>query len=321
MAAPAPGSPEEFRNNLTEGARGDWVPSPATRIGAQGGKEVRKFYADIHRTKKYGDGFRITYTTDGITFRHVDDFTDIPVNAGDKLFVDVLPIQHTDGAIELIRRGVEVYYLRRLTLFRKKREELKLPKTARGDIKVLMSLEERWFRRVSEDFLVMRRLICTHRTMMKVRLQLINKTKALSERESGILQPAIKAVEEQMEKLAREIAEEAGRRYPAYGKLVEELGILGKNNSMEALAELMPYLDFPKGFLKLCNLLGLFKPVGGRKKIYHGHLRRALQRLTASVNNVPPFQLTARMQKQTLHKIWMRCRQETLVRLAIPAQG
>jgi hypothetical protein len=32
-----------------------------------------------------------------------------------------LPVQHTDGAIELLRRGVEVYYLRRLTLLKKVR--------------------------------------------------------------------------------------------------------------------------------------------------------------------------------------------------------
>jgi hypothetical protein len=30
--------------------------------------------------------------------------------------MDTILPQHTDGAIELLRRGVEVYYLRRLTL-------------------------------------------------------------------------------------------------------------------------------------------------------------------------------------------------------------
>jgi hypothetical protein len=28
-----------------------------------------KFYADVHRTKRNGEGFRITYSTDGITFK------------------------------------------------------------------------------------------------------------------------------------------------------------------------------------------------------------------------------------------------------------
>jgi hypothetical protein len=53
--------------------------------------------------------------------------------------MDTIPPQHTDGAIELLRRGVEVYYLRRLTLLRKMCGELRLPKSARGDIKALMN--------------------------------------------------------------------------------------------------------------------------------------------------------------------------------------
>jgi hypothetical protein len=64
-----------------------------------------KFYADVHKTKRNGEGFRITYTTDGITFKHIDSFSEIPAGPGDKLFMDTLPPQHTDGAIELLRRG------------------------------------------------------------------------------------------------------------------------------------------------------------------------------------------------------------------------
>jgi len=64
--------------------------------------------------------------------------------------MDTLPVQHTDGTIELLGRGVvEVYYLRRLTLLEKIRREYKLPRSARGDIKALMSIEEGWFRRVT----------------------------------------------------------------------------------------------------------------------------------------------------------------------------
>jgi hypothetical protein len=57
---------------------------------------------------------------------------------------------------------VEVYYLRRLTLIKKIRREYKLPRSAKGDIKALMSIEERWFRRVTEDFLVVRRMILAY---------------------------------------------------------------------------------------------------------------------------------------------------------------
>jgi hypothetical protein len=38
-------------------------------------------------------------------------------------------------------------------LLKRVRGELKLPKSARGDITTLMNIEEGWFRRVTEDFL------------------------------------------------------------------------------------------------------------------------------------------------------------------------
>jgi hypothetical protein len=39
--------------------------------------------------------------------------------------VDTIPPSHTDGVIYLLRRGVEVYYLGRLALTEKIREEFK----------------------------------------------------------------------------------------------------------------------------------------------------------------------------------------------------
>jgi hypothetical protein len=251
----------------------------------------------------------------------VDSLEDIPAKSGDKIYIDILPLNHTDDAIGLLRRGVELYCLRRLTLVEKKRGELKLPKTTRGDIKTLMNLEERWFRKLSEDFLIMRRLVSAYRSLLKTHQQLENKRKAVSEDERNILKTAIKALEEQRDEMAKQIAEEAGRRYPTYKRLVEELDIDGNTTAMEALAELMPYLEYPMGYIKLCNLLGLFKPIRGKKKIYSGHLRKALQRLTASTNNIPPYQLTAKLEKETLAKIWKTYRQETRGRLTIPAQG
>jgi hypothetical protein len=280
-----------------------------------------KIYADVHRTKRSGEGYRITYTTDGKAFKHIDSFSEIPAGPGDKLFMDTLPPQHTDGAIELVRKGVEVYYLRRLTLLEKMRKEHKLPKSARGDIKALMKIEERWFRRVTGDFLVLRGMILAHRSLLKTHQQLLNKYKALSEAEREVLKPAISSIEKQMEEVARMIVEEAGKRYQAYNRLVDGLGIRGNIKAQEALAELITYLDPSKGFRKTSNLLGLFKPIRGRRKIYSGRLRRALERLTASVNNTTSFQLTARKEKEVLARIWRIYRQEALGRLAIPAQG
>jgi hypothetical protein len=220
-----------------------------------------KFYADVHKTKKNKERYRITYTTDGITFKHVDSFSEIPTRPGDKLFMDTLPPQHTDGAIELLRRGVEVYYLRRLTLIEKMRREHKLPKSARGDIKALMKIEERWFRRVTEDFLVMRRMILSHRSLMKTHQQLLNKYRALSDAEREVLKPAISSIEKQMEEMAKKIDEEAGKRYPAYNMLLGGLEINDGLAGREALAELLTYADFVNSPLRgLKRLLGLYKP-------------------------------------------------------------
>jgi hypothetical protein len=286
-----------------------------------GGGRVVRYYADVHRTRRNREGCRMTYSTDGITFKYVDSFSEIPAGPGDQLFVDTIPVQHTDGVIYLLRRGVEVYYLRRLTLIKKVCMELKLPKTARGDVRALMRIEDKWFRRVTEDFLVMRRMILAYRSLMKTHQQLINKYKALSDVERSILRPAVKSLEEQMVEMARQIAIEAGRRYPAYNRLVDELGISGNISAMEALAELIVYIEPSKGFRKTKNLVGLFKPIHGRKRFYDDRLRKALQRLTASANKTSPSRLTARMEKEVLLRVWMIYRMEALGRLAMPAQG
>jgi len=280
-----------------------------------------RLYADVHKTRRRGEGYRMTYSTDGITFKYVDSFSEFPAGPGDQVFVDTIPPSHTDGVMYLLRRGVEVCYLRRLTLIKKIGMELKLPKTARGDIKALMKIEDRWFRRVTEEFLVMRRMIIAYRSLMKTHQQLTNKFKALSEAERNILKPAITIIEEQMDEMSRQIAIEAGRRYPAYNRLVDELGISGNISAMEALAELIVYLEPSKGWRKTRNLVGLFKPIHGRKKIYSGYLRKALQRLTASANNIRSLQLTAKKEKEMLLRVWMIYRQEALGRLAMPAQG
>jgi hypothetical protein len=257
-----------------------------------------KFYADVHKTKKNGEGFRITYTTDGTTFRHVDSFGEIPARPGDKLFIDTLPVQHTDGAIELLRRGVEVCYLRRLTLIEKIRKEHKLPKSARGDIKVLMNIEERWFRRVTEDFLVLRRMILAYRSLLKTHQQLLNKYKALSDVEKVVLKPAISSIEKQMVEMARQIAKEAGKRYPVYNRLVETLGV-SDPSALEALAEAL--LPEWRSWRRIRNFFGLWRR--DRKTYFHKskNARQALERLTISIKGYA----RGRELKEVLKTIWI----------------
>jgi len=114
-----------------------------------------------------------------------------------------------------------------------------LPKSARGDIRALMSIEERWFRRVTGDFLVLRRMILAYRSLLKTHKQLLNKYRALSEAEREVLKPAISSIEKQLEEMAKKIDEEAGKRYPAYNVLLEGLGIDDGLAGREALAELL----------------------------------------------------------------------------------
>jgi len=259
-----------------------------------------KFYADVHRSKRNGEGFRITYTTDGTTFKHTDGFGEVPAGPGDKLFIDTLPVQHTDGAIELLRRGVEVYYLRRLTLIEKIRKEHKLPKSARGDIKALMSIEERWFRRVTEDSLVMRRMILAYRSLLKTHQQLVNKAKSLSESGRITLKPVISSIEKQMGEMAGMIAEEAGKRYPVYNRLVGLLGLNGNPSALEALAEVLVLPEWAS-WRRTKNYFGLWRR--DRKTRFHRSrtARQALERLTISIKGYA----RGKELKEVLKTIWI----------------
>jgi len=258
-----------------------------------------KFYADVQRTKKNSERFRITYSTDGTTFRHVDSFSGIPAGPVDRLFMDTLPPQHTEGAIELLRKGVEVNYLRRLTLIEKVHREPKLPKSARGDIKALMSIEERCFRSVTADFLVMRRMILAHRILSKTHQQLLNKYRALSEVEREVLKPAISSIEKQMGEMAGMIAEEAGRRYPAYNRLVEALGV-SDSSALEALAEVL--LPEWRSWRRIRNFFGLWRR--DKKTYFHRsrNARHALERLTISLMG---HKIRGDDLKEVLKTIWI----------------
>jgi hypothetical protein len=300
VAAPAPGSLKTA--NLTEGAGdGFWCLPSSDKAQAPVGKGVNRFFCDVHRRARNGEGYRISFSVDGITFKHVDGFGDIPAKSGDKIYIDTIPLVHTDDAIGLLRRGVELYCLRRLTLIEKKREELKLPKTTRGDIKALMSIEEQWFRKLSEDFLIMRRMISAHRSLQRTHQQLENKCKALSEAEKYTLKTAIKALENQMNEMAKKIAEEAVRRYPAYNKLVTELGIDGNLQAMEALAEVLVYPEW-RSWRRTRNYFGLWPR--DRKTRYHKSktARQALERLTLAVKG---YGVKGRDLEEVLKTIWI----------------
>jgi hypothetical protein len=259
-----------------------------------------KFYADVHRTKKNSGRYGITYSTDGTTFRHVDSFSGMPAGPGDQVFVDTLPVQHTYGVIELLRKGVGVYYLRRFTLIEKARRELRLPKSARGDIRALMSVEEGCFRRATEDFLVMRRMILAYRSLLKTHQQLVNKAKSLSESGRVTLKPVISSIEKQLGEMAGMIVGEACKRYPVYNRLVGVLGIDGNPSVLEALAEVLVLPEWAS-WRRTKNYFGLWRRY--KKTYFHRSrtARQALERLTISIKGYA----RGKELKEVLKTIWI----------------
>jgi hypothetical protein len=295
VAAPAPGSMNS--TNSIEGA-GDGVgclPSP-DKAHAPAGKGV-KCFCDIHRKAKNGEGYKITFSLDGVTFKHVDHFEDIPAKAGDKIYTDTIPLNYTNGAIKLLRQGIELYCLRRTTLIEKRRKELGLSKTTRNDIRILMSLEERWFRKLSEDFLIMRRMISVYRCMLRTHQRLLNIGKAT---ETGF-KHTIKSLEEEMDETASKIAEEAVRRCPAYNKVVEVLGIHGSPSALAALAEVLTYPEW-RSWRRTRNYFGLFPR--DRKTRHHKSktARQALERLAVAVKG---YGVKGRDLDEVLKTIWL----------------
>jgi len=84
-----------------------------------------------------------------------------------------------------------------------------------------------------------------------------------------------------METLAKQIAEEAGRRYPAYNVLVDVLGIAGNPPALEALAEVL--LPEWRSWMRIRAYFGAYPR--GRERRFHKSKtgRQALERLTMSV--------------------------------------
>jgi hypothetical protein len=101
----------------------------------------------------------------------------------------------------------------------------------------------------------------------------------LSEAERVMLKPAISSIEKQLGEMARMIAVEAGKRYPAYNRLVEALGV-SDPSALEALAEVL--LPEWRSWRRIRNFFGLWRR--DRKTYFHRskNARHALERLTIS---------------------------------------
>jgi hypothetical protein len=125
-------------------------------------------------------------------------------------------------------------------------------------------------------------MILAYRSLMKTYIQLVNKAKALSERERITLKPAISSIERQMLEMVRMIVGEAGKRYQAYNRLVGLLGIDGNPSALEALAEVLVLPEWAS-WRRTKNYFGLWRR--DKKTYFHRSrtARQALERRTISL--------------------------------------
>jgi hypothetical protein len=73
----------------------------------------------------------------------------------------------------------------------------------------------------------------------------------------------------------------AGRRYPAYNRLVEVLGVGGRSSALESLVEVFTYAEW-SSWCRVRNYFGLWDRDG--KTHYHKtKARHALETLTLSI--------------------------------------
>ncbi|MEM2582494.1 MAG: hypothetical protein QXD09_06820, partial [Candidatus Caldarchaeum sp.] len=246
-------------NNATMAESGEETTEPIRKqVYEPPGRVGRRFYADVHRLanknrKRKNDEQHHVYSNDGEGFYRVSRVSEIPAEQGDELYVDTIPVELTDEFIEVLRRGVKVLYLRRMSVMAEKREELGLSKTSRNDVRAMMHIEPIWFREVDEDYLVMRRLTTAFRSLQRTYLSYLNRAKALPDDDRRLFMEVVHAVEKSMMETASSIVSEAEKRYPYFNKVVEELGITGENHliAKEALAEIIPYVERTKSFKRL----------------------------------------------------------------------
>jgi hypothetical protein len=133
--------------------------------------------------------------------------------------------------------------------------------------------------------------------MLRTHQRLLNIGKAT---ETGF-KHTIKSLEEEMYEIASKIAEEAGRRCPAYNKVVEVLGIHGSPSALAALAEVLTYPEW-RSWRRTRNYFGLWHR--DRKTRHHKSktARQALERLAVAVKG---YGVKGRDLDEVLKTIWL----------------
>jgi len=202
------------------GARGDWVPSPATRQGVQGGRVV---FADFGRGKVYA------VTADGeevYTFDSLENM--IGKLCPDAVVIYSLPGKLQKTAAEIAKAGVLFLRLKNLKKISEERKSNGVKKTNENDVKLLRGL----FYRYPEEFqplstspegLEVRAL-----TELWVKIARMKKAskRTRTETNNPVAVKISKTLRNNIDELSREIHEKA-LRLPLYRRVVDELGLKG----------------------------------------------------------------------------------------------
>jgi hypothetical protein len=108
--------------------------------------------------------------------------------------------------------------------------------------------------------------------------------------------------------MARMIAEEAGKRYPVYNRLVELLGISGNPSALEALAEVLVLPEWAS-WRRTKNYFGLWRRDRKTRSHRSRTARQALERLMISLKG---YKIRGDDLKEVLKTIWLTLKaQET----------
>ncbi|GBC69461.1 hypothetical protein HRbin01_01159 [archaeon HR01] len=242
-----------------------------------------RFYCDVHRLanksrKKTEENYHV-YTTDGVEFGKAERIADIPAKSGDELYVDVIPVELTDEFIELLRRGVRVYRLRRLDQIPNYRNGVK---SARNDVLAMMSMDTTMFKEVSADFLEMSRLASEYREVSLSLKQAKQRRTNSGKQKLKDYTKDINRLKSQKNKLARKIINLARQKHGYFNYLTKVLGINTRDSlyGKAALGILLNYVDFSRGLRKILVYVGNYYPHHGK---YNKIVKEAAESLAMSV--------------------------------------
>lgn len=248
---------------------------------------MTKFYVDVHANGRR----KLHVVFDGMRFFKVGRLTDIPLEAGDVLYMDVLSQTIYEDVLNLLSKGVKVYRLRRTYTIKEFRSHMSFEKTDENDAKLLSSIGEEHFTEVTVPFIELMKLLDEYYIYLHA-LKTLRQHKNSSEQ----FHEARLAIRRGKDRLAKEIVKKAEDVIPEYRKLCETLRLsyYGK----VALADLLLHVDFSRKLRKILCYVGLYKPNNGR---YNHRMKKAT--ISLAISHYRKHRLKAREARLLLKTI------------------